>query len=249
MKIIGSIEARMGSTRLPGKTMMPVYKDMPLLECVVRRFQLCRNIDDVVVATTVGAKDTPIAAWCAANGVKCFRGSEEDVLSRVAGAARENKADAIAQMGADSAYLDFNLVDKLVDIYKAGQYDYVCNDLKLTYPLGIYSHIVRVSTLAELDKRTDLSAKDRVDVVRNIFEHPEKYRLHNIEAQPPYDQPQLRLTIDYPQDMEQAREIYSIFGGHEFTTEDLLALHRDRPEVFARTRDLVQESGGHLPKK
>ena len=249
MRIIGSIEARMGATRLPGKTLMTVYDGMPLLECVVNRFRLCAKIHEVVVATTTGAKDDPIAEWCGRNGVTFYRGSENDVLERVAGSAKANNADAIAQMGADSAYLDFELMDKLIGLYEKGQYDYVCNDLKLTYPLGIYGHIVRYETLAALDKRRDLSEKMRVDVVRNIFEHPEKYRLLNIEAGPEFSYPQLRFTIDYPEDMEQAREIYSIFGGWKFTTRDLIGLYKKKPEIFKKTQNLAQHSAPHLSDK
>lgn len=249
MRIVGTIEARMGATRLPGKTLMKVYENMPLLECVVRRFQLCKKLDEVVVATTVAKKDDPVAEWCQKNGVKYFRGSENDVLDRVVGAAQAQNADAIAQMGADSAYLDYELMDKLADLYTRGQYDYVCNDLKLTYPLGIYGHIVRVETLAALNKRTDLNEKMRSDVVRNIFEHPETYRVLNIEAEPEFNYPQLRLTIDYPEDLEQARAVYSVFKDWRFSTKDLIALYERQPAIFEKTQELVQHSAPHLNDK
>ncbi len=247
MRIVGTVEARMGSTRLPGKTLMPIYKGKPLLECVVRRFKQCKQVDELIVATTRGEKDNPIAEWCEKNNVSFYRGSEYDVLNRVVNAARTMQADAIAQMGADSAYLDFELMDQLINIYKSGDYDYVCNDLKLTYPLGIYGHIVRMRTLETLNERTDLSEADRVDVVRSIFEHPEKYKVKNIEAGPDFAFSQLRFTIDYPQDMDQAREIYAHFKGTAFSTRDLLDLYRQRPELFKKTKNLIQHSAAHLP--
>ena len=232
----------MGSSRLPGKTMMPVYQGMPLLECVVRRFRACRHVDEVVVATTTEKGDDLIAEWCANNGVSCFRGSEDDVLSRVAGAVQAYRGDIVVQMGADSAYLDFELVDTLVNHYRNGNFDYVCNDLVLTYPLGIYGHVVRAETLAQLDRRTDLSPKDRSDVVRHIFEHPAQYRLSNIEAAGELRCPELRLTIDYPEDMEQARQVYAHFGNGLFTTAHVLELYRRKPGIFEKTRNLVQQS-------
>lgn len=246
MRLIGTIEARMGSSRLPGKTMASVYNGMPLLECVVRRFQACCALDDVVVATTTERGDDAIAAWCVKNGVSVFRGSEENVLERVAGAARQFGADAIVQMGADSAYLDYQLIDHLVGHYRGGQFDYVCNDLKLTYPLGIYGHVVRTEKLVELSKRTGLSDKDRSDVVRYIWEHPESYAISSIEAPPEFNCPSLRLTIDYPEDMEQAREVYAHFGGHLFTTAQVIDLSRRHPGLFEKTRKLVQESAPFL---
>jgi len=248
MKIIGSIEARMGSSRLPGKTLTPLHDGKPLLAWVVHRFKKARSLSGVVVATTTSAKDTPIADWCRDNGVPCHRGSEEDVLDRVAGAAASQGADAIVQMGADSAYLDFELVDRLVSLYRGGDYDYVCNDLKLTFPLGIYAHVVSVPVLVALNACKDLSVHDREDVVRPIFEHPERYRVHNLEAQGAERRPELRFTIDYPEDLELARAVYARFGG-DFTTARLLSLADEEPALFAKVRGLVQRSAPHLKAK
>lgn len=244
--IIGTIEARMGSSRLPGKTMAPVYDDMPVLECVVRRFRECRTLDAVVVATSVERGDDAIAEWCERNGVSVFRGSEEDVLDRVVGAALQHGAQAIVQMGADSAYLDYQLIDQLVGQFQSGHFDYVCNDLKLTYPLGVYGHVVRVDKLAELNRRNDLSAKDRSDVVRYIWEHPKDYAMLNIEAPEALRFPELRLTIDYREDLEQARAVYFHFGGALFTTQQIIALYRRQPGLFEKTKSLAQQSAPFL---
>ncbi len=186
MKIIGTIEARMGSSRLPGKTLTEIFQGEVLLGLVVKRFKQCKEVDDVCVATTDSTKDDVIAAWCKKNDVCCYRGSEEDVLDRVVKAALSVKADAIVQMGGDSAYLDYNLIDNLVRIYKKNNYDYVCNDLELTYPLGIYGHVVGVATLAQLNSRTDLTVEDREDVVRYLWEHPEQFSLKNVIAPEEY---------------------------------------------------------------
>jgi spore coat polysaccharide biosynthesis protein SpsF len=247
-RIVGTIEARMGSSRLPGKTMAELHEGRSLLECVVRRFRACKRVDEVVVATTVEAGDDRIADWCTQNGVALFRGSEDDVLERVAAAAIHYRADAIVQMGADSAYLDFELIDQLVEIYVHEDADYVCNDLTLTCPLGIYGHVVRVESLLGTRARPDLTANDRSDVVRYIFEHPGTYRIHAIEAPPELACPELRLTIDYPEDMEQARTVYRRLGGL-FRTPQILALYRAEPALFAKTRNLVQHSAPFLSKK
>lgn len=247
-KIIGTIEARMGSSRLKGKTMLPVHEGRPLLECVVRRFRACPVIEDVVVATTIEAGDDLIAAWCANNGVPVFRGSENNVLERVLGAALKHRADAIVQMGADSAFLDADLVGQLVSLYHAGDYDYVCNDLKLSWPLGIYGHVVRVSTLTDIAGQSDLTDADRSDVVRYIFERPDAYRILSIEAPDEMRCPELRLTIDYPEDMEQAKAVYARLGP-DFSTAQVLALYRAEPDLFSQTRGLVQQSAPFLVKQ
>lgn len=246
--IVGTIEARMGATRLPGKTLMEVFGGKCLLELVVRRFQLAKKLDGVWIATTDKKADDPIAEWCQKNSINHFRGSEDDVLDRVVKTALAAKADAIVQMGADSAYLDYKIIDELADVYRGGEYDYVCNDMPLTYPLGIYGHVVRVQALADLNARTDLAAKEREDVVRPIFEHPEKYRIKNITAPERHVFPQLRFTIDYPEDMEQAREIYRRFNRIDFALDDLLELYRREPALFEKTMKLVQRSAPHLKK-
>lgn len=248
MKVIGTIEARMGSSRLPGKTMQEVYNGMPLLECVVRRFRQCEMLSDVVVATTVEPGDDAIAEWCERHDVSIFRGSEDDVLDRVTGAALAYGAEVIVQMGADSAYLDYELVDQMVDLYQKGSFDYVCNDLKLTYPLGVYAHVVKVEKLVALNRRKDISEKDRSDVVRYIWEHPEDYSIFNLEADKDLYYPELRLTIDYPQDMEQARNVYAHFQGAVFTTQQIISLYKQYPEIFEKTKSLAQHSAPFLAK-
>jgi len=246
MFVIGVIEARMGSSRLPGKTLMPIDGETSLLECVVRRFRLMRNVNEVCVATTVEGADDPIAAWCAANGVPCHRGSELDVLDRVTGAACKFGADYLVQMGADSAYLDFQLLDELAAIACDGGYDYVCNDLQLTWPLGIYGHVVRVEKLVQLNARPDLTEEEREDVVRFIWEHPELYKTQAITAPPEFNRPDLRFTIDYPEDLQLAREIYQLLGRWDFTTSDLIGLSKKSPELFVKTQGLLQRSAPFL---
>lgn len=249
MRIIGTIEARMGSSRLPGKTLTEIYQGEVLLGVVVKRFRQCREIDDVCVATTDMPQDDVIANWCEQKNVCCYRGSENDVLDRVVKTAISAKADAIVQMGADSAYLDFDLIDALVKIYKQGRYDYVCNDLELSYPLGIYGHVVRMSALSELNARNDLTEEDREDVVRYFWEHPEKYALLNVPAPAQLHCPELRLTIDYREDLEQAKAVYAHFGDYRFTIADILKLYKAKPGIFENTKNLVQRSAPFLKKE
>ena len=236
----------MGSSRVPGKTMLPIFENLALLECVVRRFRMTTKVNEVVVATTVERRDDVIANWCEMNSVALFRGSENDVLDRVASAASLHGADVVVQMGADSAYLDFDLIDQLVDVYARGEYDFVCNTLQLTYPLGIYGHIVRAEALFDINKRSDLTIFERTDVTRYIWEHPALYRLLNVRAPEAFTHPELRLTVDYPEDVEQARNVYRHFGGYRFTTAQVLQLYRSNPDVFAKTRGLTQHSAPHL---
>lgn len=249
MKIIGTIEARMGSSRLPEKTLKKVYNDTTLLELVVKRFELCNNIDAVVVATTIEKQDDKIALWCDKNGVLYHRGSEDDVLDRVVKTAQKFDADVIVQMGADSAYLDFELIDELIDIYKDGSYDYICNDMELTYPLGIYGHIVNVEKLTQVNNKINLTQEDREDVVRYIWEHPKEYKMLNIKATDELNYPNLRLTVDYPEDFTLATNIYNHFSKIDFTTTDIIGLYNKNRQLFDDVSKLIQHSAPFIQEK
>ena len=237
----------MGSSRLPGKTMKPIYRGRSLLELVVTRFNRSCKVDKVIVATTKKEMDDPIALWCEANNVSCYRGSEDDVLDRVVGAASLCDADVVVQMGADSAYLDPFLVDELVGLYQSGDYDYVANDLQLTYPLGIYAHVVKFKILERLNRDKRLSDADRQDVVRPIFEHVEQYKVLNVVAPERLKFPELRLTIDYSQDLELARKLYEFFDCDSFSTVEIIDLFRHRPDLFFDMKQLSQQSLASAP--
>lgn len=246
MKIVGTIEARMGSSRLPGKTLMSVFDTKTLLELVVERFSRCRQVDTIWVATSTEPSDDAIAQWCAAQDVACFQGSEEDVLDRVTRTAQAAGADGIVQMGADSAFLDFRLIDELASHFRTNRYDFVCNDMTLTYPLGIYGHVVRTECLQSINNRTDLSPNDREDVVRYIWERPENYTILNLAAPPSLRCPEIRLTVDYPADLSLAMKVYRHFGHTHFTTRDIVALYRAQPEWFRETKGLIQKQAPFL---
>jgi len=236
----------MGSTRSPGKTLTEIYDGVSLLGLVCHRFRLCKNIDDVYVATTIEPQDEAIAEWCTQNSIKSYRGSENDVLDRVVKTAKLAGADAIVQMGSDSAYLDFELIDQLVSLYRSGLYDYVCNDLELTYPLGIYGHVVSVANLSEMNKNDSLTNQDREDVISFILKRQANYRVLNITAPAQFAYPQLRLTVDYPEDIEQALYIYGRLKRLDFKTSDIINLYNREPEIFAKTMNLVQKSAPFL---
>ena len=123
MKIIGTIEARMGSSRLTGKVMLPLG-GKPVLERLIERVSMSRYIDKIVVATTEKDKDQPIVDLCEKLNVNCFRGSEEDVLDRVLKAAKSVHGDIICELMGDSPFLDPILIDNTITAHLSGNYDY-----------------------------------------------------------------------------------------------------------------------------
>lgn len=240
-RVIGSIEARMGSTRLPGKTLMEIWKGKSLLEIVIDRFRLCSLVDDVVVMTSTSMVDDQIVDFCLKKNVKCFRGSELNVLERVTSGAVEYNADAIVQMGADSAYLDFKVIDRLIEIFNENDCDYLANDFEIRLPLGIYAHIVKVKTLLEINNIPELSVQDKENVVSYLWTSSQ-YKKINVKHLEIYSAPNFRLTIDYPEDLLLAKSIYQKLDRIDFSLNDILELAKSNPHLFDVVSGLIQKS-------
>src|SRR5262249_58632314 len=192
--------------------------------------------DGIVVATTDTPADDAIEELARRLGVGCFRGSEDDVLDRVLRAAQSAAADAIVEITGDCPLVDPQVVDRLVDVYLANDYDYVANVLKRTYPDGLDTQVFATSLLAEVARLTQDPA-DREHVSLYIYEHPERYRLHNVESDLPPKYWKLRLTLDTPEDFALIAAIYGELypKNPAFTLSDVLRLLDRRPDLLALT--------------
>jgi spore coat polysaccharide biosynthesis protein SpsF len=237
----------MASTRLAGKTMMLVV-NKPVIELVVERLSMAKTVDEVVIATTTNPKDDVIVSFCEQNDVPYYRGSEEDVLRRVTETATKYDGDVIVQSGADCPFYDPDLVDQLVGIFKMGNYHYVCNDMKLTYPEGVDAHVLSMEVLREIDDKAT-KPRDREDVPRYIWEHPEEYRIFNLEAPEELHHPEIRLTLDYEEDLILTRRIYEAVypKNPKFSTLDVINYLNEHPELKKINAKCKQHSAPYLP--
>lgn len=206
MKIIATIEARMASSRLPGKILKPIL-GRPTLELMVERIRQSKFIQEIVVATTVAESDQETEAACKKMGVHCFRGSSDDVLDRVLQAAKAHKTDLIVELTGDCPLIDPVIIDSVVEHFLNNKFDYVSNVLTRTFPRGMDTQIFPVKVLEEVDKLTQDPA-DRENVSLYIYEHPERYKLGNVEAQGALRRPDLRLTVDMPEDYELIKLVF-----------------------------------------
>ena len=154
MTIVATIEARMTSSRLPGKVLMPAG-GRPLLRILIERLQHVSAIDSIVVATTTNATDDPVAALCEAAGVAVFRGSEDDVLGRVRGALDYAKADIAVEITGDCPLIDPRVIDRVVRAKLDGESDYVSNTMRYTYPEGLDTEVFSVSALERAWRGSD----------------------------------------------------------------------------------------------
>ena len=201
----------MGSSRLPGKVMKPIV-GKPMLALQIERIKRSILIDEVIIATSVESRDDPIEQLARETGVSCFRGSEHDVLSRVVGALKAVQADINVEFMGDSPIPDPMLVDSMVGYYlkNADRYDYLTNALKTTYPPGTEVYVYPASVLYDAESGA-ADPELREHVGPHIYQHPERYRICNLEAPPWFHYPELYLEVDTPEDLRVMSAIFEHF--------------------------------------
>lgn len=227
MSTVAVIQARMGSTRLPGKVLEDVAGE-PMLARVVERARGARTLDRVVVATTTAPADDAVAAFCAERGYDIFRGSEDDVLERYHGAAVAFGARTVVRLTADCPLLDPGVIDEVVSVYHAGGYDYVANILECTFPDGLDTEVFSREALGRARGEARLRS-EREHVTPYIRNHPELFRHRNVRGDE--DWSALRWTVDEPRDLAFVRAVYERMRDREFTWRDVLELVRAEPEL------------------
>ena len=207
-RVVASIEARMGSSRLPGKVLEDIC-GKPAIGWLVDRLRLCHTLDDIIVATSIDTQDDVIEDWCTKNEVNCFRGSEDDVLLRVVEAQRSMKSDIVVEITGDCPLTDPDVVDLGVETFLHNDCDIVTNCGIISYPQGICVQVFRSEDLARMEKESDDPAvREHVSLL--YYEHPELYKSINLIAPNCWQLPaDCRTQLDYPEDLEFLREVCS----------------------------------------
>lgn len=230
MKRVFIIQARMTSTRLPGKVLMDL-DGAPLLARQLERLRRCRTADELVVACTTNDADAPIAELCRAEGVAVFRGSENDVLSRYLGAARAAKAGVVVRVTSDCPLICPEVCDKVVD--SLGDADYTSNTLTRTFPRGLDTEAFTMATLERAAaEATSGPAREHV----TWYVHTEarsSFRVRSIEDSD--DNSALRWTVDEPSDLDAVRALWTglRLSDKPLGYRDILAYARAHPEIAA----------------
>lgn len=241
-KVAGTVEARMSSTRLPGKVLMPLAGE-PALKRLVDRMRQSRYLDEIVIATTINPNDEKIVNFCRVNNIKFHRGSEEDVLKRILEAAKSVNADLMVQITGDCPLIDAKYIDMALEVFAEGGYDYVSNALVPSFPDGFNVQVYPVSVLEEVDKLTE-DPIDRVHGSHYIYKHPEKFRLKNIKAEGKMYWPDLRVTLDEADDYELINSIFENFIPHNpyFSAEEVVDFLRKNPELLEINKNVRRKS-------
>jgi spore coat polysaccharide biosynthesis protein SpsF len=241
MRTIATIEARMNSSRLPGKVMLPIL-GKPALQLLVERLRRAKSLDGIVIATTTHPADAVIERLAAKLGVGCFRGGEEDVLERVLLSAQSAQADVIVEITGDCPMLDPEMVDAVVESHRTGKYDYVSNVIGRPLPLGLSVQAFATAVLAEVAQLTQDPA-DREHVSLYIYEHPERYRLHTVIMEEAEKHNDIRVTLDTAEDYALIEALFEALlpTNPTFTFRDVVELCRRRPELLELNRHIVQK--------
>jgi len=207
VKVMAAVECRMSSRRLPGKNAR-LIAGKPMLARLLERLKHAGKLDEIVVATTTDAGDEPLVEIAKQEGVSCHRGSLDDVMSRVIGAARSVNADVIVTITGDCPLSDPRVIDAVVARYFTAGADYVANIIDdLTFPAGFD---VQVFSRECLEGAAALTSRpqDREDVTRYFYEHPDAYRLLNLRAPAEVDRPRYWLCADTAEDFALLTHIF-----------------------------------------
>ena len=226
--MLAILQARMSSSRLPGKVLKPLL-GRPMIERQMERLRRAASLSGIMVATSTRADDDAIAAWCAGAGADCFRGALDDVLGRFLGALEARGwPEHFVRLTADCPLADPTLIDDLLNAHLASGADYTHAQEGRTYPKGLDVEVCRTTVLRALEP--EAVGEDREHVTRFIYTHPDRYRIHAIKRDPPL---RYRWTVDTPEDFAFVEAVYTdLYSANPaFTSEDVLrwqATHPDR---------------------
>lgn len=239
MKTVAIVQARMGSTRLPGKVLLDLAGE-PMLARVVNRLRRAQGVDEIVIATTSETRDDALAGLCAARGWPCFRGSENDVLDRYYRAALEAKADVVVRVTSDCPLIEPKVVDLVLAELAGSKAEYASNvGVPRTYPRGLDTEAFPFAILERL-WHEDQNPAWREHVTEMIFQRPDLFRTVNVCH--PRDWSHLRWTVDTPEDFELIRRIYAHFGGDDFSWEEVLDVIEANPDWAEINWGIVQKA-------
>lgn len=266
MRTIAIIQARMKSSRLPDKVMLDIA-GKPMLQRVIERTQAAKQVDQVVVATTNGVEEDPIAELCAGLHVGFYRGSLQDVLDRYYHCALSYSPDVVVRITADCPVIDPGLMDETIQVLMGASqgnglwqpqgdpqkynpsttagipWDYAATRLpppwKRTYPIGLDVEVCTFNAL-EIAWRNAQEQHTREHVLPYLYEMESRFRCIVGAHQPDYGH--YRWTVDTPEDLELIRTIYDRLGREDFTWQDVLQLMQRNPELSTINADIPHKT-------
>ena len=239
-RIVGIVQARMSSERLPAKVMLDIAGS-PMLVRVVERASRAATLDHIVVATSYDESDVSIVELCALRAYDCFQGHPTDVLDRYRNAARSFGAEVIVRITADCPLIDAEVIDTIVEAFLSAdpQVDFAANRFPehRTYPIGLDTEVCTAQAL-ELAWKEAEQPYQREHVMPYFYDEPGRFRILHVDNDRDYGS--FRWAVDYPEDLEMIREVYARFDGRDdFSWREVVALMESEPDL-ARINAMVK---------
>lgn len=233
------IQARMGSTRLPGKVLKTVRENTPSLLHTIEQLRFSKNIDKIVVATTDLPEDDIIEELVKTQKIECFRGNAENVLDRYYQCAKLFGFNGIVRITADCPLIDPFITDKVIQVFKDNELDYVPNVFPRTFPDGLETEVVAFSALEIAWKNAELPS-EKEHVTPYFKNNKDSFKIRNVENNT--DLSYLRWTLDYEEDLELIRVIIKKIEEKPIKMENIL-------QLFSKEPDLPKINKGHAPNE
>lgn len=239
--ILGILQARVSSSRLPGKVLRPIL-GRPMLMLQIERLRRSLKIDRLLVATSTEASDDPLARTCAEYGVDCFRGSLTDVLDRYCKAAEPYSPEHVVRLTGDCPLADPEVIDQVISMHLNDGNDYTSNTLSPSFPDGLDVEMIRYRALVKAGADAKL-ASEREHVTAFIYKNPEIFKLGGLRSV--QDLSGLRWTVDELADFETVSAIYEALypTKADFSTEDILQWLQKNPQWKSHNTDFERNAG------
>ncbi len=208
-RVVAVIQARMSSSRLPGKVLMPLA-GQPLLMFMIDRIKRAQHVDAIIVATSTDQSDDPLAEMLDSQNIICWRGSLNNVLTRFHDAAKSQNADIVLRITGDCPLIEPQLIDACVDMLLAQNLDYVSNVEPPSYPDGLDVEAMTMAALSQAENEAALGS-EREHVTPFIRNNPDRFARASLEST--IDLSALRWTVDYADDLDTVRAMVEAIKG------------------------------------
>ena len=232
------IEARTSSVRLPKKTLKKIC-GKPTIQLLIERVKKVSDVDVVILATTHKKCDDKLIEIAKKEKIKSFRGSEDDVLGRVLGAAKKFKVDQIISVQGDCTLIDPGCIERVIRLFNNTNHDYASSALLRTYPVGMETQVFWTRILSKVDKLTNL-ADDREHVTQYIYKNPKIFNILKVKAPAKHKRPNYFLVLDEPDDLRLIKIIYKEFyhKNKNFSIDDIIDFLDKNPGIARINKNL-----------
>lgn len=234
------IQARMGSSRLPGKVMEKLDQNNTVLSYVIKQLKYSKLLDDIVVATTSLKRDEIIVDFLEEEGIKYFCGDEENVLDRYYQCAKKFSVSEIVRIPSDKPLIDPDIVDKCIQIFLSKKYDYVTTFLEPSFPYGTEVEIFSFDALEKTWKNAKLPSEHE-NVTPYIYNNKDKFQIYNVKNS--IDLSHLRWVVDRAEDLELVRQLVSKINKEPILMQDILEVFKSEPKLVEINSNVRHDEG------